>query len=92
MRVIEREMLDAINTGYNWNKGNTAVVHSSSGCNVYLHDNHIATIKNGEVTVNVETLKKWPSNTTKNRLRALKANVSTVKGVTMLNGVDISTL
>lgn len=93
MLVIEREMLDAINIGYNWSKGNTSVRHSSDGCHVYLHDNHIASVDaKGVVTVNVQTLKKWPTATTKSRLRAMRVNVSTAKGVTMLNGVDINTL
>ena len=92
MRVIEREMVNAINSGINWRKGDTSVILTNNGCHVYLHGNHIASVEAGEVVVNIQTLKRWPTVTTKNRLRALRVNVSTVKGVTMINGVDIRTL
>jgi hypothetical protein len=35
------------------------------------------------------TLSRWSTNTTKSRLRALGANVTTRKGVTYLNNVAI---
>lgn len=92
MRVIEREMVNAVNSDRNWTSGNTKVRHNSEGCHIYLHNNHIATVDAGEVLVNIRTLKKWPTVTTKSRLRALGVDVSTVKGATMLNGVDITTL
>lgn len=92
MRVIERSMLDAINLGRNWSNGNTSVRHTSNGCDVFLHHNRIATVVGEEVTVDIQTLKNWPTSTTKSRLRALGVNVSTAKGVTMLDGVDITTL
>lgn len=92
MLKIERDMLNAIDRGNDWSQGNTSVRHSSSGCEVFLHHNRIATIINEKVTVDVQTLKKWPTLTTKSRLRALGVNVSTAKGVTMINGVDITTL
>lgn len=92
MLIIERKMLNAISQGNNWSQGNTSVRHTSSGCDVFLHHNHIATVEAGEVVVNLQALKKWPTNTTKSRLRALGVDVRTVKGVTLLNGVDITTL
>lgn len=92
MLIIERNVLNAIKLGNNWSEGNTSVRHTSYGCDIYLHGNHIASVENGEVIVNIQTLKRWPTNVTKSRLRALGVNVSTAKGVTMINGVDITTL
>ena len=92
MLKIELEMVDAINNGRNWRKGNTSVRHTLDGYHVYLHDNRIARIVGREVVVNIQTLKNWPTATTKSRLRALGVDVITAKGVTLLNGVDITTL
>ena len=87
MRKIEKQMLQAIETKAFWKEGNT-MVHGMSG-DVYLHQNHIATVENDVLTVNKYTLCKWPSNTTKSRLRALGANVTTIKGLTYLDGVPV---
>ena len=90
MRKIEIEMLSAIQSMSTWRNGNTSVsIHSVNGIavpNVFLHGNHIASVENNKVHVNEYTLKKWPTPTTKSRLRALGVNVTTKSGVTYLNG------
>jgi len=88
MRKIELEMLQAINLKNNWSKDNTQVIFDNGTSKVYLHGHHIANINHltGCKEANKETLKDWPTNTTKSRLRSLGLNVSTKKGVTYLNG------
>jgi hypothetical protein len=88
MRLIEKEMLNAIEQGMNWNKDNTAVNCHGSLIHVYLHGNHIATVIRGSemVEVNKRTLKQWATPTTKSRLRALGVDVCTRNHVTYLNG------
>ena len=90
MRKIEQSMIHAIKTRTTWHGSNTSVsIHSVNGQpvpNIFLHGNHIASVDNGVVRVNAETLAKWPSATTKSRLRALGANVTTRNGVTYLDG------
>ena len=68
MRKIEREMNNAIRTGRNFSSSNTAVCHDSEGANVYLHGNHIATVKDNSILLFDGG---WQSNTTKSRLNAL---------------------
>ena len=94
MRKIEKLMVDAVNTKKAFSLANTTVsIHTDPRGinipNVYLHGNHIATIENGVLVVNRYTLKQWPSNTTKSRLRALGANVTTRKGITYLNNIAV---
>jgi len=94
MRKIEKEMLNAVGKPTAWRNNNTSVsleVDSRGFLvpNVYLHNNHIATVENGVLKVNTYTLSKWPTPTTKSRLRALGANVTTKRGVTYLNGVAL---
>lgn len=92
MRQIEKDMLEAIENGQNKALGNTYVHHVSDGVQIWLHGNHIATFEHsdgGIVYVNKETLRRWPTNTTKSRLRALGVDVRTVKGVTLLDGVPV---
>ena len=93
MRVIEKQMLDAINSRKNWIISNTSVktiddVNSA----IYLHGNHIADVnsRNGLVMVNKITLQQWPTPTTKSRLRALGANVTTKNGVTYLDNKPVN--
>lgn len=88
MRKIEEQMINAIKGGYPWAKDNTAVALNTNGdVEVYLHGNHIATISDSSLnTVNIRTLKKYPTNTTKSRLRALGFNLYTKKGVIYLEG------
>lgn len=89
MRKIEKQMLEAISNCKTWHGANT-MVSSIDGinCAVFLHGNHIADVNSetGFVMVNKYTLHKWPSNTTKSRLRALGAKVATKKGITYLDG------
>ena len=85
-------MLSAISTRKSWQGGNTTVSNIDDvNSAVYLHGNHIADVnsRNGLVMVNTYTLRQWATPTTKSRLRALGANVSTRKGVTYLNDVAI---
>lgn len=93
MRVIESKMLKAINSRHNFNLGNTSV-HYIQDCDyseVYLHGNMIAIVyhNSGTLEVNKTTLSLWPTPTTKSRLRALGANVTTKKYITYLNGVAV---
>lgn len=101
MRKIEKLMLDAINNRRDWHLDNTAVyiVPASETGNPYgdraeikLFNNHIATFwyKSGELDVVTATLCFWPTPTTKSRLRALGANVTTNRGVTYIDDVAIN--
>lgn len=99
MRKIEQQMLAAVKEQRTWSSGNTQVTFSPYTDNakgnrsaVYLHGNHIATYLHdadngrGALVVNECTLRRWPTPTTKSRLRALGANVATKGGVTYLDG------
>ena len=103
MRKIEKEMINAIHSRVrSWQKDNTrvewnSIVEGSNGTKhvakseVFLHGNHIATVyqDTGELKVNLYTLRKWPSMTTRSRLRALGADLVSIKGVLHLNGKSI---
>jgi hypothetical protein len=91
MRKIEQQMIQAIDNRKAWQSGNTTVsIRNESSMSVFLHGNHIADVWSlGFISVNEETLKQWSTPTTKSRLRALGASVSTRKGVTYLNDVAI---
>jgi len=92
MRKIEQEMVDAINGRENWAKGNTQVRCDVlfRVAEVFLHGHHLATVaEDGEVVTNIATLSKWPTATTKSRLRALGVNVRTHQSVTYLFGQPI---
>ena len=80
-------MLNAISTRKSWQGGNTTVsIRDDNSVSVFLHGNHIADVwALGFVSVNQDTLRQWSTPTTKSRLRALGANVTTRKGVTYLN-------
>ena len=68
MRKIEAQMNKAIRNGSNFSSSNTSVSHDSEGANVYLHGNHIATVKDNSILLFDGG---WQSNTTKSRLNAL---------------------
>lgn len=76
MRIIERQMIAAILENKDWRSSNTRVVvtyfahaaHPIERINVYLHDNHIATIERDQITINNCG---WASPTTKSRLNAI---------------------
>lgn len=89
MRKIEQDMNKAVSLAQNKVIGNTYVNPVIGGVEVWLHDNHIATVDHsysGSVKVNVATLKKYPTQTTMSRLRALGVNVRKEKGKIMLEG------
>ena len=90
MRSIEIKMIDAIKNRANFKLDNTQVVyHTDTNTSaVFLHGNHIGTYMHlsGTFRPDLETLKRWPTPTTKSRLRALGVDVSTRKGVTHYNG------
>jgi hypothetical protein len=92
MRKIEKAMNAAVQNRALWRLDNTSVQPIDDvNCSVYLHGNHIADVnsRTGLVMVNKETLARWSTPTTKSRLRALGANVTTRKGVTYLDNVAI---
>jgi hypothetical protein len=97
MRKIEQQMLDAIRNLRNWRLDNTEVKVTAShpaSCltiEVLLHGNLIAVLSGADkyLTVMESTLLRWPTPTTKSRLRALGANVTTKKGTTYLNGSPV---
>lgn len=86
MRKIERLMLGALSAKMDWKLGNTSVTKNG---NVFLHGNHIANVifENGKLkaATNIDTLKRWPSNTTKSRLRALGVSVCKKNGKVYIN-------
>lgn len=74
MRKIEEQMLRAISKGINWQSGNTSTrMIDDVNIAVYLFGNEIAIIntETGFTMPNVYTFKKWPTRTTKSRLKAL---------------------
>ena len=69
MRKIERQMNQAIRSGNNFSSSNTTVKHCwDNEADVYLHGNHIATVKSNSIIIKDGG---WQSNTTKSRLNAL---------------------
>ena len=68
MRLIERQMNQAIRSGSDFRKDNTEVVNINGNAFVYLHGNHIATVFNDSMQIFDGG---WRSNTTKSRLNAL---------------------
>ena len=85
-------MLNAIHHHVRWQSANTIVSPLDElMIAVYLHGHEIAIInqRNGFVMTNADTLRRYPTNTTKSRLRALGVNVATRKGVTYLDNVAI---
>ncbi len=94
MRKIEQLMNNAIAQRVAFSKDNTLVTIVNDGnpygtrAEVYLHGNHIANYwyQDASLEVNERTLAEWSTVTTKSRLRALGANVTTKRGQTFLNG------
>lgn len=75
MRVIEVEMVQAVRAQKNWSKDNTRVEVQGNEARVYLFENHIADVVDGVLAINEATLAKWPTRTTKSRLRALQTSI-----------------
>ena len=85
-------MMDAIHSQKRWALANTIVSPiDDTNVAVYLHGNEIAIVNtySGFTMTNVDTLRRYPTPTTKSRLRALGVNVGTRKGVTYLDNVAI---
>ena len=68
MRLIERQMNQAIRNCSDFRKDNTEVINIRGNAFVYLHGNHIATVSNDSMQIFDGG---WQSNTTKSRLNAL---------------------
>ena len=68
MRKIEQQMNDAIRQGRNFSSSNTTVQHDGDETFVFLHGNHIATVRHHSILLFDGG---WQSNTTKSRLNAL---------------------
>lgn len=75
MRVIEVEMVQAVRALKNWSKDNTRVEVQGNEARVYLWNNHIADVVDGVLAINEATLARWPTRTTKSRLRALQTSI-----------------
>ena len=92
MRKIEQQMKNAIHHHVRWSLDNTLVDPLDElTLAIYLHGHEIALInqRSGLVMVNEDTLRRYPTRTTKSRLRALGVDVATRKGVTYLYGRSI---
>jgi len=101
MRKIEKAVLAAVQNKQDFRLSNTTVYFISasesgnphgSRSEIYLHGNLIAEYWHDQpepLAVDVKTLARWSTPTTKSRLRALGANVATRKGVTYLNNQPI---
>ena len=104
MRKIETKMLKAIANLHDMYQDNTYVKHGSTEgddfmdafdyADVYLHGNLIATVyhpsTSGQyVSVDLKTLRAYPTRTTMSRLRALGIDVCTRKGEAYLHGYPL---
>jgi hypothetical protein len=93
MRKLEQKMVEALNNSENFNGNNTTVIFdkSTNQSSIFLHGHLIAEYNHTRCAVyaNGETLARYPTNTTKSRLRALGVNVYTKKGVTYLNDIAV---
>lgn len=105
MRKIEKQMLDAIASGESKQLGNTKVVHGTCKggdgwdyfdyADIYLHGHSIATVYHPATSeeyfsVDLKTLRAYPTRTTMSRLRALGIDVCTRKGEVYLHGVPLA--
>jgi hypothetical protein len=93
MRKIEQQMNLAVSRKIDWSLDNTRVEYQEEFdlSKVFLHGHHIATYEhtNDLLDVNTTTLRNWPTNTTKSRLRALGADLVSRKGKLFLNGKEV---
>ena len=92
MRKIEKSMLVAAFNNQRWQSNNTATRPIDDvNCAVYLHGHEIAIVNShtGAVLVNKYTLSRWPTVTTKSRLRALGVNVYTKNYIIYLDNERI---
>jgi len=98
MRKIELEMVLAIAERKTWISGNTSVEYLPSvdtnmharieHAKVYLFKNHIATFTyaDNSLTFNSETLRQWPTRTTKSRCNALSFKLGTLGKTLLVTG------
>jgi hypothetical protein len=104
MRAIEKEMLDAIAECKSKRIGNTEVVHGTVAgdecldefdyADIFLHGHSIATVYHPStseeyLSVDIKTLRAYPTRTTMSRLRALGVDVCTRKGEVYLHGMPL---
>lgn len=93
MRKIELQLIEAIKAKSNFNKDNTFTTYCpvTNTTAVFLHGNHIGTYMHlyDGFRPDINTLKRWPTNTTKSRLRALGVSLTQKKGVLYIDGVAI---
>jgi hypothetical protein len=76
MRKIEQHMLHALAHGLDWHEANTSVTGLGT---VKLHGNVIAyRLNDGELFADAVTFHRWPTRTTKSRLRALGLDYSNI--------------
>ena len=88
MRKIETQMIAALRAGRAWQSGNTSVTapDRTGRAQVHLHGNHIADVREGRAVPNLGTLARWPTATTKSRLRALGVPIEQRRGCIYING------
>lgn len=93
MRKIEKDMLQAIKDRRNWQSGNTRVSaeHGPDGtvCRVWLHGNLIAVVGKTGTAYHARTVSKWPTATTRSRLRALGIDATIRNGIMHINGLAV---
>ena len=94
MSKIREKMWQAIRNNKPFSSGNTTVTIDANTAHVFLHGNHIASVicdkyYRCKTMVNIDTLRTYPTPTTKSRLRALNVDVRTRKGITYLEGKAI---
>lgn len=93
MRLIEKQMLDAVNNKEEWSKDNTLVTYlaGKNVSSIFLHGNHIALYHHTTDTLepNRNTFKEWPTTTTRSRLNALGACANIRKFKACLDGVEL---
>lgn len=88
MRKIEKSMVQAVRDRRSWSEGNTNTVPCVGCVRVYLFNHEIARVMDdGEVFVNMDTLREWPTATTLSRLRALGVDVFKSAGIVYVDGV-----
>ena len=72
MRKIEQQMNAAVNNRVSWSNNNTRVDRMGNRSEVYLHNNHIATVyDDGDLQLSSAG---WETVTTKSRLNAVLEN------------------
>jgi len=93
MRLIEKQMLDAVHNKNEWSKDNTLVTYLAGKdvSSIFLHGNHIALYHHDTSTLepNRRTFKVWPTTTTRSRLNALGACANIRKFKACLDGVEL---